>query len=495
MDKNVLTFHHICKDFPGVQALNDVSFSLKEGEVLALLGENGAGKSTLIKCLTGANILTSGTIEMFGNEYHKIEPKLARELGISAVYQEFNLVPDLPVVENVFMGNNPGNGFIVDYKEMLKKSHEIFDFFGVNIDPEAELSTLSPAMMQIVEIAKATALETKVLILDEPTAPLTVKETEILFNIIRNVKKQGIAVIYISHRLEEIFEICDRIVVLRDGKKVGEKNVQETDRQELIAMMIGRELTQYYPVYKDHSTEEVVLSAQNVNGNGTRDISFDLHKGEILGFAGLVGAGRTELMSLLFCDVPKESGTIEISDNEFTGKQPWHAIDSGIALLPEDRKRSGLLLEKSVSLNVTLACIKRLSRFGLINFTKEKECVEYYCEKLQVKTPSYEQEAQYLSGGNQQKLIVAKWLATKSNVIIFDEPTRGIDVGTKHEIYEIIQQLASEGCSIIMVSSEFEELIGVADRIAVMSEGELVGFVPRAEFNKERLLDMASGNR
>lgn len=495
MDKNILTFHRICKSFPGVQALNDVSFSLKEGEVLALLGENGAGKSTLIKCLTGAIFPTSGTIEIFGKEYSQIEPRLARELGVSAVYQEFNLVPGLPVVENVFMGNNPGKGFLVDYKEMLKKSREIFGFFGVDINPEAELSTLSPAMMQIVEIAKAMALKTKILILDEPTAPLTVKETEILFNIIRNMKKQGISVIYISHRLEEIFEICDRIVVLRDGTKVGEKSVQETDRQELISMMIGRELAQYYPEYIDHSTEEVVLRVQNVNGNGTRNISFDLHKGEILGFAGLVGAGRTELMSLLFCDVPKDSGTIKINNNEFTGKQPWDAIDSGIALLPEDRKRSGLLLEKSVSLNLTLACIKRLSRFGLINFAKEKECVEYYCKKLQVKTPSYDQEAQYLSGGNQQKLIVAKWLATESNIIIFDEPTRGIDVGTKHEIYEIIQQLAAEGCSIIMVSSEFEELIGVTDRIAVMSEGELVGFVPRPEFSKERLLDMASGNR
>jgi ribose transport system ATP-binding protein len=393
------------------------------------------------------------------------------------------------------MGNNPGNGIIVDYKEMLRRSEEIFDFFGVNIDPKVKLNTLSPAMMQIVEIAKATALKTKIMILDEPTAPLTINETEILFNIIRNVKKQGISVIYISHRLEEVFQICDRIVVLRDGTKVGEKMVEETDRQELIKMMIGRELTNYYPEYINHAIDEVVMRVQNFNGNGTKDISFDLHKGEILGFAGLVGAGRTELMSLLFCDVLKESGIMEINEEVFDGTQPWHAIDNGIALLPEDRKRSGLLLEKSITLNVTLACIKRLSRFGKINFKKENECVEYYCNKLQVKTPSYNQEAQYLSGGNQQKLIVAKWLATESSIIIFDEPTRGIDVGTKHEIYEIIKQLAWEGHSIIMVSSEFDELIGVADRIAVMSEGELVGIIGRTEFDKEHLLDMASGIR
>ncbi len=492
---SVLKFEHVCKSFPGVQALQDVSFSLDEGEVLALVGENGAGKSTLVKCLTGAYTPSSGSIEVFGTAYDKIGPKLARDLGISAVYQEFNLVPKLPIVENIFMGNNPGNGIVVDYKAMLTRAKEVFDFFGVDIDPKAIVNTLSPAMMQIVEIAKAIVLELKILILDEPTAPLTANEAELLFNIIASLKKKGLSVLYISHRLEEIFQICDRIVVLRDGTKVAEKKTSETDRQELVKLMIGRELTNYYPPYTCRATDEVVLSVQNVSGNGDRNISFDLHKGEILGFAGLVGAGRTELMSLLFCDVPKTEGTVTIDGLAFTGKQPWHVIAKGVALIPEDRKRSGLLLDKSVGVNLSLAAIKSLSNRGVIDVKREKECVDYYCEKLQVKTPSLKQEVQYLSGGNQQKVIVAKWLATKSRIIIFDEPTRGIDVGTKHEIYEIINQLVDEGCSVLMVSSEFEELMGVADRIAVMCEGELVDFIDRNEYNKEALLDMASGKR
>jgi len=495
MEKTVLRFNNISKSFPGVQALNNVSFSLYEGEVLALIGENGAGKSTLVKCLTGANNPTSGTMEILGKTYNKISPKEARAVGISAVYQEFNLVPQLPVVENIFMGNLPGNGVIVDYQQMIRRAEEIFDFFGININPKAEVFTLSPAMMQIVEIAKATALNPRILILDEPSAPLTLKETALLFKIIRNLKKQGVSIIYISHRLEEIFEICDRIVVLRDGEFAGEKRVEETSRPELIKIMIGRELSSFYPERKGKASDEVVLKVSNITGNGDRNISFELHKGEILGFAGLIGAGRTELMHVLFCDAPKESGTIEINGKPFGGRHPWHAIQNGIALLPEDRKNSGLLLDKSVGINVTLVCIKKLSRIGKIDFKKEYECIKYYCDALEVKTPSYKQEVQYLSGGNQQKLIVAKWLATNSDIIIFDEPTRGIDVGAKHEIYEIINNLADNGSSIIMVSSDFEELIGVSDRIAVMSEGELVGFLNKDKFDKEVILDMASGKR
>ncbi len=495
MNKTVLEFHNICKEFPGVKALEDISFSLGEGEVLALIGENGAGKSTLVKCLAGAFAPTSGTIQLMGKTYDRITPHVAKANGVGAVYQEFNLVPDLPIVENVFMGNNPGNGIIVDYQEMLRKCAEIFAFFGVEIDPKAKVSSLSPAMMQIVEIAKATALNLKILILDEPTAPLTAKEAEILFSIIENVKKRGVAVIYISHRLEEIFQVCDRIVVVRDGSMVGEKYTAETDRQELIRMMIGRDLTNYYPERNQHPADDVVMKVTGLTGNGDRDISFELHKGEILGFAGLVGAGRTELMAMLFCDVKKTAGNIELGGKPFRGKQPWHAIEIGMALIPEDRKTAGLLLEKSLGMNLTLACIKKLSRFGVVNAKKENETIGSYCQQLQVKTPSYKQEIQYLSGGNQQKVIVAKWLATDSDILIFDEPTRGIDVGTKHEIYEIIHRLAAEGRSIIMVSSEFEELIGVADRIAVMSEGELVGFVLKDQFDKEVLLDMASGKR
>lgn len=495
MGKTVLSLKGLSKTFPGVRALNNVSFSLEEGEVLALLGENGAGKSTLIKCLTGANVPTEGTITIFDKEYSAVPPAVARKSGISAVYQEFNLVPDLPIVENVFMGNNPGNGMIVDYKQMLRRCRAFFDSFGLEIDPTEPVSVLSPAMMQIVEIAKATMLDLKILILDEPTAPLTQKETEILFRIIRELKKKGVSFIYISHRLEEIFEICDRAVILRDGEFVGETMIADTSRPELIRLMIGRELSNYYPEHISKATDEVLLKVENLCGNGAENISLELHRGEILGVAGLVGAGRTELMNVIFSNVPKTSGKIIVNGKEYTGKHPWHAIENGIAYLPEDRKRLGLLMDKSIAVNTTLASIRRFCKFGVINEKKERECIRFYCDKLEVKTPSYEKEVQHLSGGNQQKVIVGKWLATNSDVIIFDEPTRGIDVGTKHEIYEIIDQLADEGHAILMVSSEFEELIGVADRIVVMSEGKLAGQVTKDQFDKELLLDMASGDR
>ncbi len=489
----VMSLKHISKTFPGVRALHDISFDIKEGEVLALLGENGAGKSTLIKCLTGAHEPTEGSIELFGKKYGGLTPAIARENGISAVYQEFNLVPDLPIVENVFMGNNPGNGIIVDYKQMLKQCKEVFEKFGIDIDPEDDVSSLSPAMMQIVEIAKATMLNAKILILDEPTAPLTAKEIGILFRIIRDLKEHGGSIVYISHRLEEIFEICDRAVIIRDGEKVGETQIQDTNRAELIKIMIGRELTRLFPLRKANIGKEVSLSLKEVSGNGDKDISFDVHKGEILGVAGLVGAGRTELMGVIFCDAPKEKGTIIVNGKELKGTSPWHAITAGISYLPEDRKRHGLLLDKSISANLSLASIKKYCKHGIINKQKEYECVDYYCKKFRVKTPDYENETQYLSGGNQQKVIVGKWLATDSDIVIFDEPTRGIDVGAKYEIYEIIFQLADEGKSIIVVSSEFEELIGIADRIVVMSEGHLVGEVEKKDFDKELLLDMASG--
>lgn len=495
MSNTILRLNNLSKEFPGVKALNEVSFSLEEGEVLALLGENGAGKSTLIKCLTGANIPTSGTIELFGKTYSSLPPALSRSLGISAVYQEFNLVPDLPIVENVFMGNNPGNGIIVDYKQMLEKCTDIFSSFGLNINPKADVSTLSPAMMQIVEITKAIMLDCKILILDEPTAPLTLKETEILFRIIKDLKAKGVAIIYISHRLEEVFEICSRAVVLRDGEKVGEMDLSKTSRKELIRIMIGRELTNYYPQRKCKPSDQIVMNVSGLVGNGNKEVSFEVHKGEILGFAGLVGAGRTELMNVLFCDVPKESGTITVNGKSLDGHSPHHAIAAGISYLPEDRKARGLLLTNSISFNVTLASIRKYSKWGVINNKKEMDAVQKYCNRLDIKTPSLKKEVQYLSGGNQQKVVVSKWLSADGEIIIFDEPTRGIDVGAKHEIYEIMIQLADEGKTILMVSSEFEELIGVADRIIVMSEGEFAGTVEKKDFNKEVMLDMASGNR
>lgn len=493
--KKILEFHNISKAFPGVNALTDISFELYEGEVLALMGENGAGKSTLVKCLTGANEPTTGNIVIDGKTYDKVSPAMAKELGIGAVYQEFTLVPDLPVVENIFMGNLSGNGVLVDKKKMLKDAKKIFEDFGVDIDPTAKVRTLSPAMMQIVEIAKVVSLNVRILILDEPTAPLTIKEVDTLFKIIMNLKKKGVAVIYISHRLEEIFEITDRIVVLRDGKFISEVKTDMTSRPELIRAMIGREVNDINYPHSKCGTNEEVLKVENISGFGVEDISFKLHKGEILGFAGLVGAGRTELMSVIFGEEPKDSGKVYIKGKEVSIKEPYEAIKYGLGLLPEDRKAKGLLLDKSVLSNITLSSIKKYCKFGKINHKKEESEVKKYIQSLLIKTPNSKQQAQFLSGGNQQKLIVAKWLDMDSDILIFDEPTRGIDVGAKFEIYQIMHNLVESGKSIIMVSSDFEELVGMSDNIIIIAEGKMVGKIAKEEFDKESLLDMASGNR
>ena len=495
MSKTILSFHHINKNFPGVKALSDVSMDLHEGEVLALMGANGAGKSTLVKCLTGANIPTSGEIIIDGKSYASLTPAEAKKLGIGAVYQEFTVVGSLPVVENIFMGNLPGNGIIVDKKAMIREAKRIFDEFEVDIDPNAMLSTLSPAMMQIVEIAKAVSLHTRILILDEPTAPLTVREVNVLFSVIRKLKQSGVSIIYISHRLEEIFEITDRVVVMRDGCVVDEMITAETNRHALVKAMIGRDISDVSYPHTCVASDEVVLEVKDLCGNGVQDVSFRLHKGEILGFAGLVGAGRTEMMSVIFGDVYKTSGQIFVNGEECDFKEPYQAVAKGIGLLPEDRKNRGLLLDKSVLVNTTLSSLKKYCSNSVINKQAEKQAVRDYVDALMIKTPNLEQEAQYLSGGNQQKVIVAKWLATDSDILIFDEPTRGIDVGAKFEIYELMHRLVREGKSIIMVTSDFEELIGMSDRIEVVSEGRIVGEREAGNFDKHDLLDLASGER
>lgn len=495
MKKKVLEFRNICKVYPGVNALSDVSLDLYEGEILALMGENGAGKSTLVKCITGANVPTSGRIIIDGQPYSEITPAQARQMGISAVYQEFTLVPELPVVENIFMGNLPGNKILVDKKKMKEEAERIFESFGVSIDPTALVSSLSPAMMQIVEIAKAVSLKARILILDEPTAPLTIKEVDTLFSIIRKLKKDGVSIVYISHRMEEIFEITDRVVVMRDGKYVCEMETEMTSRPELIRAMIGRSLGDIQYPHTCCASKEVVMETSHLGGNGVTDISFQLHRGEILGFAGLVGAGRTELMSVLFGDVKKDMGEMIVHGKSVNIRQPYQAISLGIGLLPEDRKAKGLLLDKSVLVNITLSSLRKYCRKGKINKTLERKQVEKYIKSLKIKTPDLQKEAQYLSGGNQQKLIVAKWLDMESDILIFDEPTRGIDVGAKFEIYQLMHELVEQGRSIIMVSSDFEELIGMSDRIIIIAEGRIAGEVKDGDFDKEKLLDLASGSR
>lgn len=495
MGDTVLSLKNISKVFPGVVALDNVSFDLHKGEILALMGENGAGKSTLIKCLTGAHAPSSGIIEIFGKEYTGLTPALAKKLGIGAVYQEFTLVPDLPIVENVYMGNLFGNGYIVNTKKMHSEAKKLFDRFGIDIDLDAKVSTLSPAMMQIVEIVKAVSLHTKILVLDEPTAPLTINEVDSLFKIVKTLKQEGVAIIYISHRLEEIFQISDRIVIMRDGQYVTQYKTNETDRPTLVKAMIGKELNDTGYPHHNVSTDEIVLKANNITGNGVSNISFELHKGEILGFGGLVGAGRTELMSVIFGDVKKESGTLEIKGKEYTFSQPYQAIEKGIGLLPEDRKQRGLLLDKSILANISMASLKKFCKFGVIDKKEENKEVSDYIKQLGIKTPSEKQEAQFLSGGNQQKVIVAKWLATDSDVLIFDEPTRGIDVGAKFEIYKLMHSLVEKGKSIIMVSSDFEELTGMSDRIIVLAEGQFAGQLNYDEFDRSKMLDLASGTR
>lgn len=490
-----LEFSDITKEYPGVRALNQVSLSFSQGEVHALMGANGAGKSTLIKILSGAEQPTSGQIRFEGKNYDALQPDLALNLGIGVVYQENNLVPTLSVMENVFLGHWPGNRLTVNKRQMREKTMEYLNEFHVDVDPDVAVETLSPAMQQIVEIIRIISRPLKVLVLDEPTAPLTVAEVEVLFHIVKTLKKRNITVIYISHRMEEIFQISDRVSVLRDGCYIGTEETKNLDRNALISMMIGKEISSDCPPRTTPIGEKVVLEAKNITGNGVRNISFQLHSGEILGFAGLVGCGRTELMHVLFGDVPMESGTLIINGKNVRLKTCHQAIGAGMGLVPEDRKAAGLLLDKSIRVNISLSSLPALSKVTVIRKKAEQQTVKHFSDALQIKTPSFEQLAEKLSGGNQQKVVVARWLATNSDILIFDEPTRGIDVAAKQEIYKLMRQLTAEGKSILMVSSDMEELLGMADRLVVLAEGQLAGQVEKAQFDAHNILDMASGQR
>ena len=490
-----LQFSHITKEYPGVTALSDVSIPFLQGEVHALMGANGAGKSTLIKILSGAEQPTAGEIIFEEKRYNFLQPDMALALGIGVVYQENNLVPTLSVMENVFLGHWPGGQIIVNKREMRKRTKEYLKEFHIDVDPDVLVETLSPAMQQIIEIIRIISRPLKVLVLDEPTAPLTVAEVDVLFHIIKTLKQRNITVIYISHRMEEIFQISDRVSVLRDGCYIGTETTACIDRQQLIAMMIGKEVSSDCPPRTTPIGSEVVLEAENITGNGVDNISFRLHVGEILGFAGLVGCGRTELMHVLFGDVPMDRGKLIIGNREISMKTCHQAIHAGMGLVPEDRKAAGLLLDKSVRVNISLSSLPRLSRLTVIKKVGEHETVKRFSEALQIKTPSYEQLVEKLSGGNQQKVVVARWLATNSDILIFDEPTRGIDIAAKQEIYRLMRELTAQGKSILMVSSDMEELLGMADRLVVLAEGKLAGEVDHEDFDARLILDMASGQR
>lgn len=488
----ILKLNHIGKRFPGVVALNDINFAFQQGEVHALLGENGAGKSTLIKILTGAHEPTAGTIEYLGQTYDHFEPKQAKELGISAIYQEFNLVPYLSVAENVFLGAEIKKGAFLDRATMEEKTRKLAQSMGIDIDPKVKVENLGVAYKQVVEIIKAISENTKVLIMDEPSAPLTSKEIDAMFQIVRNLKAKGITIIYISHRMEELFEICDRVTIMRDGNYITTKEIAETSQQELITYMVGRELSALYPQGM-HVQEEVVLEARQIETKLLHDVSFQLKKGEILGFGGLVGAGRTETARVIFgADQPKK-GEIYRNGQKIKIRSPRDAISAGIGFLTEDRKKQGLVLGMNIRDNIVYSILKRESKFGFLKRQEIADKCESLRESLRIKTPSIEQLAKFLSGGNQQKVVLAKWLATECDILIFDEPTRGIDVGAKHEIYNLMRELTKQGKSIIMISSEMPELFGMADRILVMYEGTIRGELHRGEYDQEKMLAIASG--
>jgi len=488
----VLSMKGIHKYFPGVHALKSVDLQLRTGEVLALIGENGAGKSTLIKMLGGAHKPSEGTIEVFGQELQIANPQEARRLGIGVIYQEFNLVPYLSARENIFLGQEIKKGVFIDKGEERRRSIELFRKLGVQIEPERLCQDLSIAEQQIVEIAKALSLDVKILVMDEPSATLTPQEVQGLFSIIGELKEQGISIIYISHRLDEIFEICDRVYVLRDGSYVGSKPIGDITRREMIEMMVGRTVENEFPKdYQQIGRER--LKIVNLRREGQKEgVSFSVKAGEVLGITGLIGAGRTELVRLIFGADKRAGGSVWKDGIELNIQSPKDAIKNGIGLLPEDRKGQGLVLMHSVKDNFGLPNLDRFSRYSVILQQQERFSFLNRVKSIRLKISGNDQLAGNLSGGNQQKLVLIKWLERNSDVLIFDEPTRGIDVGAKYEIYLLMNELASKGKAIIMISSELPEVIGMSDRILVMRNGEITGEItdPKST-SQESVMELA----
>ena len=487
----VLSLRDIVKYYPGVVALNGVSMDFYPGEVHAIVGENGAGKSTLIKTITGAHAPEGGTITVDGETFPAMNPGLARRHGIECIYQEFNLIDVLSAAENICYGEKMGR--LVNQKRMNEKAQALFDNFGVDIDPATPVRNLTPGHMQIVEIAKAVSKNARILILDEPTAPLSVAEVDILMKIIRKLQADNVAIIYISHRLDEIFAISDRVSVLRDGQYITTLDTKATNRAELIKYMVGREMTQTFPP-RAVEIGEVALEVENLTGNGVKNISFQAHKGEILGISGLVGAGRTEIMKVIFGSERKQWGNIYVNGQPAKIRSPKDAMHKyGIGLCPEDRKREGCFLTETISWNMVYNVLPKISTLGVVNKKKEKEIADYYGQSMRVKAPNLDKtKVLNLSGGNQQKVVVGKALASGADIIIFDEPTRGIDVGAKYEIYELMNGLVEQGKCIIMVTSDMEELLGMSDRIVVFGEKCMAGTLEKDEFSQERILELAS---
>lgn len=492
-EEYVLELEHIRKEYPGVVALKDVTLQLKKGEILALIGENGAGKSTLIKTCSGAVVPTSGKIRVNGKEFTRMTPQLAAENGIAIIYQEFNNVAELSAAENLFLGRPIRKGIMIDKKAMEEEAAKAFAQLRIKINPKELMKNLTVGYQQMVEIAKAIQQNAKVLIMDEPSAPLTSNEVESMFAVVELLRKQGVSIIYISHRLEEIFRLSDRIEVIRDGEYIDTLITKQSNVDQLIRLMVGREMTQQYPPRKSCiDKSKVVLELKNVCGNGDKNMNLKLYSGEVLGLGGLVGAGRTELAEVLFGAKRKDSGQIIFKGKEINPKSPREAIDLGIALVPEDRKRHGALLGTSIKHNINMPIYERISKASVIDSKTENETAKKYEKEMRIKTPTLDQLVKNLSGGNQQKVILGKWLAANAELIIFDEPTRGIDVGAKYEIYKLINELVEQGRSVLMISSEMEELMGMSDRIIVLAEHEITGELNKDEFNADRIMAFAS---
>ncbi len=494
----VLELKSITKSFPGVLALDNVHLQLKAGEVHVLLGENGAGKSTLIKVMTGAYIPTSGEIFIDGEKVEIKGPLDSQARGIGAVYQEFNLMPNRTIAENIFMGKEPMINKalgLLDYKKMNRDSRKYLDMVGANLDPEAKLSTCGVAMQQMIEIAKALASDARILILDEPSAVLTNKEIEKLFEVIENLKKHNVAIVYISHRLEEIRQIGDMITVLRDGTYVETVPVdrEQFDKDYLIKLMVGRDIKDQFPKSKAVIGDEMLRVEHLSSPNKVDDVSFSVRKGEILGLAGLVGAGRTETAKIIFGADHDAKGKIFIEGEEVKIKSPLDAIKHRIALAPEDRKVEGLMQGITIEENIMTTCFNKINGGAIRNGRKSAKFVTDICAELKVRTPSIDQKVRFLSGGNQQKVVLAKWIASDSKIVILDEPTRGIDVGAKVEVYQLMNQLVENGCCVIMISSELPELLAMSDRILVMHEHKIQGELTQAEATQEKILTLASG--
>lgn len=490
----ILEMKNISKSFPGVRALSDVNLRAFSGEVMALLGENGAGKSTLMKILSGVYKRDEGSIKIEGREVEINNIKDAQNLGISIIHQELSLLPNLTIYENLFLGNEILGGFKLNKREMIKKSEELLKSFDFTVSPKTLTKELTVGEMQMVEIIKAVSKDAKIIIMDEPTTALTEVETEKLFKIIERLKNNNVAIIYISHRMEEIFKICDKITVLRDGSFIGEEDVKGITKDKLISMMVGRKLEEQFPRIETKIGNSI-LKVENISWKDKiKDVSFEIKEGEILGIAGLMGSGRTEVAKLIFGEYKKSSGQVFIEGKKAEINSPKDAIREGIAYLSEDRKKEGLILKLSVLENMTLSNLKKYeSKVKRIDRSKELEDCKAYTKKLLIKTSSPNQLIKNLSGGNQQKVIIAKWLLTSPKVFIIDEPTRGIDVGAKKEIYQILNELKAQGKGIIMISSDMEEILGVSDRILVMHEGRITGEIERDKANQEIIMKYAVG--